>query len=220
MVVRTDNRSYGTKACQFLGTKLGGKGKVVMLEGSLDSINGRDRTEAFNECMKNDYPGITVFGEATEWKGDVAATKLQARLTSDPDVKGIYIQASFALSQTNQILKQRGLQVSPGDPKHIFVISNDGVPEELKDIRDGLIDATVNQPADQYAKYGLYYVKAAIAGKTFKPGPTDHGSTIIQVRDGLLEDHIPAPLVTRDGAVIAGQPTTKFDDKSLWGNNT
>jgi ABC-type sugar transport system substrate-binding protein len=219
MVVRADNRAYGTKACQFLGTKLGGKGKVVMLQGGLDSINGRDRTEAFNECMKKEYPGITVFGEATDWKGDVAAAKLQTRFTSDPDIKGIYMQSSFALSGTLQILKQRGLQVPPTDPKHVFVVSNDGIPEELKDIKDGLIDATVSQPADLFAKYGLYYVKAAIEGKTFQPGPTDHGSTIIQVRDGVLEDQLAAPLVTLDGTSIGGQPTTKYDDKSLWGNN-
>ncbi len=220
MVVRADNRAYGTNACQFLGTKLGGKGKVVMLEGGLDSINGRDRTEAFNDCMKTNFPGITVFGEATDWKGDVAASKLQTRLASDPDVKGVYMESSFALSGTLQILKQKGLQVPPTDPKHVFIVSNDGIPEELKDIQGGLIDATVSQPADLYAKYGLYYVKAAIDGKTFKPGPTDHGSTIIQVRDGVLEDQLAAPLVTLDGATIGGQPTTKFDDKSLWGNNT
>ncbi len=218
MVVRADNRAYGTKACQFLGTKLAGKGKVVMLEGGLDSINGRDRTEAFNECMKKDYPGIKVFGEATDWKGDVAATKLQTRFASDPDIKGVYMESSFALAGTLQILKQKSLQVPPTDPKHVFVVSNDGIPEELKDIGGGLIDATVSQPADLYAKFGLYYVKAAIDGKTFQPGPTDHDSNIIQVRDGVLEDQLSAPLVTKDGATIGGQPTVKFDDTSLWGN--
>ncbi|MEU7976986.1 sugar ABC transporter substrate-binding protein [Micromonospora sp. NPDC049081] len=219
MVVRADNRAYGTKACQFLGAKLGGKGKVVMLQGGLDSINGRDRTEAFNECMGRDFPGIKVFGEATDWKADVAASKLQTRFASDPDIRGVYMQSSFALSGTLQILKQRGLQVPPTDPKHVFVVSNDGIPEELKDIGEGLIDATVSQPADLYARYGLEYAKAAIEGKTFQPGPTDHGSTIIQVRDGLLEDQLPAPLVTLDGAPIGGQPTVKFDDASLWGRN-
>ncbi|WFE36164.1 sugar ABC transporter substrate-binding protein [Micromonospora sp. WMMD975] len=218
MVVRADNRAYGTRACQFLGTKLGGKGKVVMLQGGLDSINGRDRTEAFGECMRKDFPGITVFGEATDWKADVAATKLQTRFASDPDVRGVYMQSSFALSGTLQILKQRGLQVPPTDPKHVFVVSNDGIPEELTNIGKGLIDATVSQPADLYAKYGLEYVRAAIEGKTFQPGPTDHDSTIIQVRDGLLEDQLPAPLVTLDGAPVGGQPTLKFDDRSLWGN--
>ncbi|MFF4346087.1 sugar ABC transporter substrate-binding protein [Streptomyces sp. NPDC001530] len=219
MVVRADNRAYGEKACQYLGTKLGGKGKVVMLQGGLDSINGRDRTEAFNECMKKNYPDIKVFGEATNWDGAVAAQKLQTDLTANPDIKGIYMQSSFALSGTLQVLKQRGLLVDPKDKKHVFVVSNDGIPEELKSIAEGKIDATVSQPADLYAKYALYYLKAAIDGETFKPGKTDHNSTIIQVRDGLLEDQLSAPLVTADGGTYGGVPSIKSDDKSLWGNN-
>ncbi|CCK26004.1 ABC transporter [Streptomyces davaonensis JCM 4913] len=219
MVVRADNRAYGEKACQYLGTKLGGKGKVVMLQGDLGSINGRDRTEAFNDCMKKDYPGITVFGEATNWDGAVAAQKLQTRLTQHPDIKGVYMQSSFALSGTLQVLKQKKLLVDPKNDKHVFVVSNDGIPEELKSIAAGKIDATVSQPADLYAKYALYYLKAAIDGKTFKPGKTDHDSTIIQVRDGVLEDQLSAPLVTADGAAYGGVPSLKSDDKSLWGNN-
>jgi simple sugar transport system substrate-binding protein/ribose transport system substrate-binding protein len=219
MVVRADNRAYGTKACQFLGTKLGGKGKVVMLEGGLDSINGRDRTEAFNDCMKAGFPQIKVLGEATNWDGAVAAQKLQTDLTANPDVKGVYMESSFALSGTLQLLKQKGLLVGPADPKHVFVVSNDGIPEELKDIAGGQIDATVSQPADLYAKYALFYVKAAIGGQTFQPGPTDHHSTIIQVRPGVLEDQLSAPLVTRDGATYGGVPSVKSDDTSLWGNN-
>ncbi|MET7685959.1 sugar ABC transporter substrate-binding protein [Streptomyces sp. NPDC005423] len=219
MVVRADNRAYGEKACQFLGTKLGGKGKIVMLEGGLDSINGRDRTEAFNDCIKKNYPGIKVFGEATNWDGAVAAQKLQTDLTAHPDIKGVYMESSFALSGTLQVLKQKGLLVGPKDKKHVFVVSNDGIPEELKDMAAGKIDATVSQPADLYAKYALSYVKAAIDGKTFKPGKTDHDSTIIQVRDGVLEDQLSAPLVTADGAAYGGVASVKSDDPSLWGNN-
>lgn len=219
MVVRADNRAYGEKACHFLGTKLNGSGKVVMLQGDLASINGRDRTEAFNDCMKQNYPNITVFGEATNWDGALASQKLQIRLTEHPDIKGVYMQSSFALAGTLQLLKQRNLLVPPSDPKHVFVVSNDGIPKELQDIAAGNIDATVSQPADLYAKYALYYLKAAIEGKTFQPGPTDHDSTIIQVRDGVLEDQLSAPLVTADGAEYGGVPSLKPDDKSLWGNN-
>lgn len=219
MVVRADNRAYGEKACQFLGTKLKGAGKVVMLQGDLASINGRDRTEAFNECMKKNYPGITVFGEATNWDGAIASQKLQIRLTEHPDIKGVYMESSFALAGTLQLLKQRNLLVAPDDPKHVFVVSNDGIPKELQDIAAGNIDATVSQPADLYAKYALYYLKAAIDGKTFQPGATDHDSTIIQVRAGVLEDQLSAPLVTLDGGVYGGVQSVKPDDKSLWGNN-
>ncbi|WIM92838.1 sugar ABC transporter substrate-binding protein [Actinoplanes oblitus] len=219
MVVRADNRAYGEKACQFLGAKLKGAGKVVMLEGGLDSINGRDRTEAFNECMKKNYPNITVFGEATNWDGATASQKLQTRLTEHPDIKGVYMQSSFALAGTKQLLKQRGLAVPPTDPKHVYVVSNDGIPQELKDIAAGDIDATVSQPADLYAKYAISYLKDAIAGKTFQAGPTDHHSTIIQVRPGVLEDQLQAPLVTADGGTYGGTPSVKSEDKSLWGNN-
>lgn len=209
MVVRADNRAYGEKACEFLGAKLGGNGSVVMLEGDTASINGRDRTDAFNACMKSKFPGIKVHGEPSKWDGPTAASQLQTVLTQDKNVRGVYMESSFALSGTIQVLKQAGLLAPPSDPKHVFVVSNDGIPEELKDIRQGLIDATVSQPADLYAKYGLFYAQAALEGKTFQPGPTDHNSTIIRVRPGVLEDQLSAPLVTK----------ANVDDKTLWGNN-
>ena len=219
MVVRADNRAYGEKACQFLGAKLGGKGSVVMLEGDVASINGRDRTDAFNECMQKNFSGIKVYGEPSKWDGALAASQLQTAMAAHPDVRGVYMESSFALAGTLQVLNQKGLQVPPTDPKHVFVVSNDGIPEELKDIAAGKIDATVSQPADLYAQYGLYYVQQALAGKTFAPGKTDHNSTIVQVRPGLLEDQLSAPLVTADGTTINGETTLKSTDTSLWGNN-
>ena len=219
MVVRADNRAYGEKACQFLGTKLGGKGAVVMLEGDVASINGRDRTEAFNDCMKKNFSGITVHGEPSKWDGALAASQLQTVLAAHSDVRGVYMESSFALAGTLQVLNQKGMLVPAADPKHVFIVSNDGIPEELKDIAAGKIDATVSQPADLYAQYGLYYVQQALAGKTFQPGKTDHDSTIVQVRAGLLEDQLSAPLVTADGATINGEATLKSTDPSLWGNN-
>lgn len=91
----------------------------------------------------------------------------------------------------------------------MVLVSNDGIPQELAAIRAGELDATVSQPADDYAKYGMYWIKKAMAGETFKAGPTDHGSTVVEVRPGILEDQLPAPVVTKDNV----------DDKALWGNN-
>jgi len=209
MVVRADNRAYGEKACEFLGQKLNGSGKVIEFQGSLSSINGRDRSEAFADCMKSKFPGITVFAEPTEWEGAKAAAALQTRLAQHPDIKGIYMQAGGVfLAPTLQVLKSKGLLVPPTDAKHIFVVSNDGIPQEYESIRKGEIDATVSQPADLYAKYALFYAKAAVDGKTFQAGPTDHHSTIVDVGNGTLEDQLAAPLVTKDNV----------DDKTLWGN--
>jgi simple sugar transport system substrate-binding protein/ribose transport system substrate-binding protein len=208
MVVRADNRAYGQKACEFLGQKLNGTGKVIEFQGSLSSVNGRDRSEAFADCMKTKFPGITVFEEPTEWEGAKASAALQTRLAQHPDIKGVYMQAGGVfLAPTLQLLRSKNLLVPPTDPKHIVIVSNDGIPQEFDAIRKGEIDATVSQPADLYAKYALFYAKAAVEGKTFHPGPTDHGSVIVDV-GGNLEDQLPAPLVIKDNV----------DDKALWGN--
>src|SRR6266567_1992835 len=209
MTVRADNKAYGTKACDFLGQQLHGNGGVVEFEGALNSINGRDRSQAFGDCMKQKYPGITVYAEPTNWDGPTAAADLQTVMTQHPNVNGIYMQAGGVfLAPTLQVLKSAGKLVPAGQPGHITIVSNDGIPQEYAAIRDGQIDATVSQPADLYAQYALFYAQAALAGKTFKPGPTDHNSTIVTCGDGNLEDQLPAPLVTK----------ANVDDKSLWGN--
>ena len=78
------------------------------------------------------------------------------------------------------------------------IVSNDGIKAELDSIQAGEIDATISQPADLYAQYAAVYAKAAVDGRKFVPGPTDHGSTIVELPNGLLEDQLPAPLVTAE----------------------
>ncbi|MEU9971864.1 sugar ABC transporter substrate-binding protein [Streptomyces sp. NPDC051014] len=208
MVVRADNVAYGTKACEYLGQHIT-SGKVVQIMGDLASVNGRDRSEAFRTCVKTKYPKLKVLEIPAKWESDTAASKLDTLLNANPDIKGIYMQAGGVyLAPTLQTLKSKGMLKAAGQSGHITIVSNDGIPQEFDAIRKGQIDATVSQPADAYAKYGMYYIKAAMEGKTFKPGPTDHDSTIVKLPSGILEDQLPAPLVTKDNV----------DDPKLWGN--
>ncbi|MCX4579271.1 sugar ABC transporter substrate-binding protein [Streptomyces sp. NBC_01571] len=208
MVVRADNVAYGEKACEFLGKQVG-SGKVVQIMGDLASVNGRDRSEAFRSCVKKNYPKLKVLEIPAKWESDTAASKLDTLLNANPDIKGIYMQAGGVyLAPTLQTLKSKGMLKKAGQSGHIAIVSNDGIPQEFDAIRKGEIDATVSQPADAYAKYGMYYIKAAMHGKTFKTGPTDHDSKIVKLPSGILEDQLPAPLVTKDNV----------DDPELWGN--
>ncbi|MCX4903354.1 sugar ABC transporter substrate-binding protein [Streptomyces sp. NBC_00878] len=208
MVVRANNVAYGEKACEYLGKQIP-SGKVVQIMGDLASVNGRDRSEAFRTCVKEKFPKLKVLEIPAKWESDTAASKLDTLLNANPDIKGIYMQAGGVyLAPTLQTLKSKGLLKTVGQKGHIAIVSNDGIPQEYDAIRKGQIDATVSQPADLYAKYGLYYIKAAMEGKTFKPGPTDHDSEIVKLPSGILEDQLPAPLVTKENV----------DDPELWGN--
>lgn len=199
---RTARRPASTSASRS-------SGKVVQIMGDLASVNGRDRSEAFRTCVQKNYPKLKVLEIPAKWESDTAASKLDTLLNANPDIKGIYMQAGGVyLAPTLQTLKSKGMLKKAGQAGHITIVSNDGIPQEFDAIRKGEIDATVSQPADAYAKYGMYYIKAAMQGKTFKTGPTDHDSEIVKLPSGILEDQLPAPLVTKDNV----------DDPKLWGN--
>lgn len=219
MVVRADNRAYGTKSCTYLGETLHGTGKVVEFQGDLASINGRDRSEAFAGCMRSKYPGIKVIEIPTDWQGDKAVSGLQDKLLTDPDINGIYMQAGgIFLQPTLALLRRTGKLVKAGRPGHITIVSNDGIKAELDAIDSGDIDATVSQPADLYAQYAAYYAEAATEGRKFAPGPTDHGSVIVDTGTaGQLEDQLPAPVVTRSGGKVGDLDTVASGDPGLWG---
>lgn len=208
MVVRADNLAYGRKACHQIGKRVH-SGKVVQIQGDLASVNGRDRSHAFTKCIKQNYPKLKIINLPAQWQSDKAASMLNDTVSSNHDIKAIYSQAGgIYLAPTLETLKRANMLHKVGDPRHVVVVSNDGIPQELKAIRKGQIDATVSQPADDYAKWGVYYAKQAMLGKKFQPGKTNHGSTIVRLPNGNLEDELPAPVVTKKNV----------NDHHLWGN--
>jgi ribose transport system substrate-binding protein len=210
IVVRANNVAYGEKACKYIGEHVA-EGPIVQIMGDQASINGRDRGNGFRDCITKNYPKLKLLEIPTKaWSGEDAAAGLDTILNANPDLKAIYMHAGGVfLAPTLQTLKRKNMLKLAGDPAHVIIVSNDGIPQEYDAIRKGEADATVSQPADLYAKYGLMYLKEAIAGKKFAPGPTDHDSNIVEVAPGVLEDQLAAPLVTKENV----------DDKSLWGNN-
>lgn len=208
MIVRADNELYGREACDYIGSHAK-SGTVAELQGDLSSLNGRDRSTAFESCMKRKYPKLTVIKYPTKWDASKATTAASTAISSHKDLVGIYTQWSAPVSGIIQAEKSAGRYAPAGKPGHIILVSNDGVPFEMKDIRDGVLDATVSQPADQYAKYAISYARDALSGKTYRKGQqAASGAGAFVTVAGNLEDPIKAPLVTK----------SNVDDPSLWGN--
>lgn len=208
MVVRADNAAMGAQACQLIGKALNGQGTVLSLMGDQATTNGRDRTTGFNTCLKTSYPDIKLIQEPTNWKADQATAIAQTIVTSTPKLSAIYMQSdSVMLAGVVNVLKTAHKLKPVGAPGHIVLVSIDGTPLALQDLRKDVLDAVVSQPLNLYVKYGVYYAKAALDGKTFTPGPTDHGSTIV-AKGKIDMDLLTAPIVTKSNA----------NDPFLWGN--
>jgi ribose transport system substrate-binding protein len=208
-IVRADNRGMGWIACTEMAKAIGDSGKVLSLQGAFSSINGRERSEGFHDCMTKGHPKIEVIERPTDWDATKQAAALQTVLTANPDLKGVFQQSDYALSPTLNVLKQAGRDAKVGEPGHIYDISIDASPQALDLVRSGDLDAAISQPLDAYAKYGVEYLQDALAGKTLALGKTDHGSEVIEF-NGNKMDLLPAVLVTKANA----------NDPALWGNQT
>jgi ribose transport system substrate-binding protein len=207
MIVRADNVGMGRIACRWMGKKLGGKGKVLSNQGAQTSINGRDRTKGFHDCMKQEFPNIQLIERPTDWDPAKQVANIQTVLTANPDLGGIYMQSDWALSASLAAIKQAGHGAKVGQPGHVYTISIDASPLGLKKIKEGVLDAEISQPLDLYVKHGLQYLQGAIDGNTWRPGTTNHNSRIVRF-SGNLMDLVAAKLVTR----------ANVNDRTLWAN--
>lgn len=208
ITVRGDSVLMGIHACEELGELLKGKGKVLELQGDLAGEIGVDRSKGFNDCMAEKYPGITVVSRPTEWAQEKATTAARTVLSTDPDVNGIYLHSDSAmLPGVVEVLKRLDRLAPVGEEGHIPLVTIDGSPFGLEQLREGYVDTILAAPLEDYAKYSAEYLERAMAGETFELGPTEHGSKIVQDGENLA-DVFPATRVTKENV----------DDPSLWGN--
>jgi ribose transport system substrate-binding protein len=208
MIVRADNTAYGSKSCDYIASHASSPGTIAMVEGDLTSLNARDRATGCTQVMASKYPQFTVKSyETKDWGTDPAVQNAVTALTAISDLRGIYVHWSVPEDGILAAEKQKN--------KKVLLVGNDGSPHECDLIRSKQLDATIDQPADKYAYYAIFYAKQAIAGTKYADGQsTDHSSKIVTVQ-GNLEDALAAPLVTLSG----DNGSTAVDSTSLWCNN-
>jgi len=208
MVVRANNVYMGEAGCKYIGAKLNGKGTVLNLQGDLASLNGKDRSTGFTTCMESKYPKIKVISKPMKWKSDLCAQVTQTVL-STTKIDGIFMGSeSVCLAGVQAVMKTQKKLTQVGSKGHIISVGIDGSPASLKAVRAGTLDAVISQPLDLYAKFGISYIKDAMAGKVPAVGPDGHGGTIVALDNGTFSDLLPSPTITKANA----------SDSALWGN--
>src|SRR5579875_3657490 len=129
MVVRASNLIYGLDACAYISSKVK-SGYVLDLEGDLTSSNGADRTNAFDACMAANDPSVKILKDPTVWTQSTAVSDAQTAVSAyGSQLKAIYSQWSSPDTGILPLLKQKGLTGK------VLVVSDDGVPFEMCDIK-------------------------------------------------------------------------------------
>ncbi|MGW3127798.1 ABC transporter permease/substrate-binding protein [Streptomyces sp. NPDC001123] len=147
-LVASDNVAGGELAAKTIAEKLGGQGKIVILQGQAGTSAARERAQGFADGLKA-YPGIQVVAQQPadfdRTKGlDVMSNLLQAH----PDVQGVIAaNDEMALGAIKALGSKAGSSVS--------VVGFDGTPDGLTAVRNGTLYASVAQQPSQLGKIAV-----------------------------------------------------------------
>ncbi|WP_330304731.1 MULTISPECIES: substrate-binding domain-containing protein [unclassified Streptomyces] len=157
-LVASDNIAGGKLGAKAMAEKLGGKGKIVILQGLAGTSASRERGAGFAEGLKA-YPGIEVVAQQPadfdRTKGlDVMTNLLQAH----PDIQGVFAENDeMALGAIKALGSKAGTSVS--------VIGFDGTPDGLKAVKAGTLYASVAQQPKELGRIAVENALKAAEGK-------------------------------------------------------
>ncbi|MBX7546706.1 substrate-binding domain-containing protein [Streptomyces sp. NPDC004232] len=161
-LVASDNVAGGELAARTIAEKLGGKGKIVVLQGQAGTSAARERAAGFAQGLKA-YPGIQVLAQQPadfdRTKGlDVMSNLLQAH----PDVQGVIAaNDEMALGAIKALGSKAG--------KSVQVVGFDGTPDGLTAVKNGTLYASVAQQPSQLGRIAVDNALKAVQGKKVEP---------------------------------------------------
>jgi len=137
--IGSDNYEGGKLAGEFIAQRLGGKGKVVVLEGIPGHETGDSRLRGFRDALKA-TPGIEIVASQTaNWERDQGFNVFQNILQSHPEV-----QAVFACSDLMALGAVEAIAAAKKSGQ-IVVVGFDASAEAQQAVQQGTMHATVAQ---------------------------------------------------------------------------
>ena len=135
-----DNKKIGFAAGTWLAQKLGGKGKIVELEGLMTSTAAQDRHSGFRAAIRD--PGYRVIFEADiQWKQDRAREEMAAALSQSSEIDAVYAHSDQAAYGAYQAAKAANRE------KRIIFVGIDALPREgVAYVAQGILDASFEYP--------------------------------------------------------------------------
>ncbi|ANP55190.1 ribose transport system permease protein [Streptomyces griseochromogenes] len=161
-LVASDNVAGGELAAKTIAERLGGHGKIVILQGQAGTSAARERAAGFAQGLKA-YPGIQVLArqpaDFDRTKGlDVMSNLLQAH----PDVQGVIAaNDEMALGAIKALGSKAG--------KSVQVVGFDGTPDGLTAVENGTLYASVAQQPTQLGRIAVDNALKAVRGKKAEP---------------------------------------------------
>jgi ribose transport system substrate-binding protein len=172
-VFATDNVASAEKVAGLMSDAMGGKGgDIAFIPFQRGTATNEQRAEGFKRGLK-EYPELKLVAEQPSQSDyDRALQVTTDILTANPNLKGIFAANEPGVLGAAEAVRQAG---KSGE---ITIIGWDASPDEIKGVRDGVIDALIVQNPFRMGYDGVNAVVGQIREGT-KPQDTDTGVTIV-----------------------------------------
>lgn len=157
--IGADDRQIARNAAQEMVVRLGGKGRIVMLQGVPTATTAIQRKKGFAEVLQA-YPDIKIVAEPVANYSRVDAIRAVEQLIAD----GVEFDAIYAHSDSMAVGARMALKMADIDPKNIIIIGIDYIDEAREAIRAGEQSVSFTYPTA--GGEGAAAVLKIIQGKT------------------------------------------------------
>lgn len=189
-----DAIAAGKNGAKALGEALGGKGKIVEIQGIMGTSVAQERSKGFNEGIKA-FPGIKIVAtQPAEFDRGKALNVMTNVLQSNRDIAGVYAANDEMALGVIAALKAAGLT------EKVKVVGNDGIADAVKAVKAGTMYAT-----NAESPFALGSEVMALAGKVANGEQVDKN----KVLQGFLVKTADVPSYCKKLAALGDNATCK-----------
>ncbi|WP_371365143.1 Ribose import binding protein RbsB [Sporomusa rhizae] len=157
--IASDNVAGGKMAGQLIVDKIGGKGKVVELEGIPGTSAANDRGKGFNEAIKA-AAGITVVAkQPADFDRAKGMKVMENILQANPEINAVFAH--------NDEMALGALEaIKASNRANVMVVGFDATADAVKAVNEGTLAATVAQKPKDMGKVSIETAKKVMAKET------------------------------------------------------
>jgi ribose transport system substrate-binding protein len=186
--IATDNTAGGAAAADALAKLIDEKGEVMAIPFQAGASTSDQRQKGFEAEIKK-YPNIKYVGfQISNNDPSKAAAEVGSMLAAHPNLVGI-----FATNDRSAEGAATGLRVA-GKVGTVKIVGFDAGPTQIKQLKDGLVQALIAQEPYQIGVDGVDAIADALTGKTVEHSVIT--ATVTVTKDNLQDPEVQKALYT------------------------
>lgn len=145
--IASDNVKGGVMAAEYIVEALGGKGKVVEIQGIPGASPTRDRGNGFHSIVDNEEGIEVVASQPADYDRAKGLETMENILQAHPEIDAVFAH--------NDEMALGALEAIEASQRSIILVGFDATDDGLKAIEEGRMAATIAEKAGEMGKLGV-----------------------------------------------------------------